>query len=125
MAKTPQFEIPSQMRELAERSVEQARSAYNQYMDAFLNAQGMWLSAMSGGRMPPGFKEIQDKAIGYAKQNGEACFAMASELAACKDVTEMIAIQTRFAQSQLQTYASQGQEMGKLLTQAAQKAGRG
>ena len=29
----PQFEFPEAVRELAERNVEQARSAYNQFMD--------------------------------------------------------------------------------------------
>jgi hypothetical protein len=33
MSDKPQFEIPEAVRELAERNVEQARSAYGQFMD--------------------------------------------------------------------------------------------
>ena len=46
MAQTPPFEIPQQLRELAERNVEQARTAYGQFMDAMVQATGMWMGAM-------------------------------------------------------------------------------
>ena len=46
MAQTPPFEIPQQLRELAERNVEQARAAYGQFMDAMVQATGMWMGAM-------------------------------------------------------------------------------
>ena len=33
MGDTPSFEIPPQLREMAEKNVEQARAAYGQFMD--------------------------------------------------------------------------------------------
>ena len=39
MADLPQFEIPEAMREMAERNVEQARSAYSQFLDMARQAQ--------------------------------------------------------------------------------------
>ena len=78
MAQTPPFEIPQQLRELAEKNVEQARSAYGQFMDAMVQATGMWMGAMPSNEMTSGFKVVQDRAVRFAKQNAEACFALAS-----------------------------------------------
>ena len=106
MPQNQPFEIPQQLRELAERNVEQARTAYGQLMDAMAQATGMWMSAK--------------RAIQFAKQNAEACFAAASELANAKDIQDLLAIQSRSAQKQMQAYALQAQELGRLMVEAAQ-----
>jgi phasin len=120
VAQSNPFEIPQQMRELAEKNVEQARTAYAQFMDAMVQASSMWVTAIPANAMTFGFKAVQDKAIRFAKQNGEACFSMASELASAKDVPDVLAIQSRYAQSQMQAYALQAQELGRLMAEAAQ-----
>jgi hypothetical protein len=120
MVQPPSFEIPQQLRELAERNVEQARSAYGQFMDAMMQATGMWASAMPANAMTSGFKTVQDRAVRFAKQNAEACFALASELASAKDISDVLAIQSRYAQTQMQAYALQAQELGRLMAEATQ-----
>jgi hypothetical protein len=120
MAQNQPFEIPQQLRELAEKNVEQGRAAYAQFMDALGQASSMWLGAMPGNGATSGFKVVQDRSVRFAKQNAEACFALATELANAKDVTDVLAIQSRYAQSQMQTYALQAQELGRLMTEAAQ-----
>ena len=120
MAQPPPFEIPQQLRELAERNVEQARTAYGQFMDAMVQATGMWTSAMPANAMTSGFKAVQDRAVRFAKQNAEACFALASELANAKDISDVLAIQSRYAQTQMQAYALQAQELGRLMAEATQ-----
>jgi len=110
MPQNQPFEIPQQLRELAERNVEQARTAYGQLMDAMAQATGMWMSAMPSN----------ERAIQFAKQNAEACFAAASELANAKDIQDLLAIQSRSAQTQMQAYALQAQELGRLMVEAAQ-----
>ena len=54
----PQFEIPEAVRELAERNVEQARSAYNQFMDMARRVQdsfaGSFQGVMAPGALTPG-----------------------------------------------------------------------
>jgi hypothetical protein len=114
------FEIPQQLRELAERNVEQARTAYGQLMDAMAQATGMWMSAMPSNEMTSGFKVVRERAIQFAKQNAEACFAAASELGNAKDIQDLLAIQSRSAQTQMQAYALQAQELGRLMVEAAQ-----
>ncbi len=122
MAQTPPFEIPQQLRELAERNVEQARTAYGQFMDAMVQATGMWTSAMPANAMTSGFKTVQDRAIKFAKQNAESGFALAAELASAKDITDVLAIQSRYAQTQMQAYALQAQELGRLMAEATQSS---
>jgi phasin len=120
MAQTPPFEIPQQLRDLAERNVEQARAAYGQFMDAMVQASGMWMGALPASEMMSGFKVVQERAVRFAKQNGEACFALASELANARDIQDVFAIQSRYAQTQMQAYALQAQELGRLMGEAAQ-----
>ena len=119
MAQSP-FEIPQQLRVLAEKNVEQARVAYGQFMDAMTQAVGMWSKAMPSNQVTSGFKAAQDQATKFAKQNAETGFALASDLANAKDIQELLALQNRFAQTQMQAYALQTQELGRLMAEAAQ-----
>ncbi|MBO0763244.1 MAG: phasin family protein [Hyphomicrobiaceae bacterium] len=116
----PPFEFPQQLRELTERNVEHARAAYGQFMDAVAQAMGTWASAAPANAMTAGFKVVQDRAVSFAKQNGEACFNLASELANAKDLTDIIGIQSRHAQQQMQAYTLQAQELTRLMMEAAQ-----
>jgi hypothetical protein len=121
MARNDSFEIPAQVRELAERNVEQASAAYGQFMDAMAQAMGMWWSAMPPSELTSGFKAVQDRAIRFAKQNSDAGFALASSLANARDIQDVLSLQTQYAQSQMQTYALQAQELGRLLADALRK----
>jgi hypothetical protein len=89
-------------------------------MDAMVPASGMWMGALPASEMMSGFKVVQERAVRFAKQNGEACFALASELANAKDIQDVFAIQSRYAQTQMQAYALQAQELGRLMGEAAQ-----
>ena len=114
------FEVPEPIRELAEKNVAQARATYGQFMDAMAQAMEMWSRALPANEVTAGFKVAQERAIRFAKQNAEACFALASELANAKNIQDMLAIQSRYAQTQMQAYALQAQELGRLMAEAAQ-----
>jgi hypothetical protein len=45
---------------------------------------------------------------------------LASELANAKDISEVMEHQSRYAQTQFETYARQAQELGRLMTAGAQ-----
>jgi phasin len=119
MAQNP-LEIPEQMRDLAEKNVEQARAAYGQFMDAMTQAMGMWSKGIPSNEITSGFKVVQDRAIRFAKQNAEAGFALAGDLANAKDIQDVLSMQSRYAQSQMQNYALQAQELGRLMVEAVQ-----
>ena len=116
------FEVPEPIRKLAEKNVAQARAAYGQFMDAMAQAVEMWSRAIPSNEVTAGFKVAQERAIRFAKQNAEACFALASELANAKNIQDMLAIQSRYAQTQMQAYALQAQELGRLMAEATQSA---
>jgi hypothetical protein len=79
------------------------------------------MAAMPANEMTSGLKVVQERAIRFAKQNAEACFACASELANAKDIQDALAIQGRYAQTQMQAYALQAQELGGFAEYATQK----
>jgi phasin len=120
MYEKPQFEIPETVRELAERNVEQARSAYTQFMDMARQAQNM--VSKSQGAMTQSALEIQSRAMRYAEQNIDASFAFASDLARARDLREYLEVQQRWAQQQMQNYAQQAQDLGRMMAEAAQKS---
>ena len=102
MANQPSFEIPPELRDLAEKNVEQARAAYGQFMDFLTQAMGAW--AGTAGAETAGFTTVQEKAVAFAKENAERAFALASDLARAKDVQEVLTLQSRYAQTQMQTF---------------------
>jgi hypothetical protein len=75
---------------------------------------------MPANDMTSGFRVAQERAIRFARQNGEAGFALASELANAKNVQDILAIQSRYTQTQMQTYALQAQELARLIAEATQ-----
>ena len=114
------FEIPQQLREIAEKNIEQARTAYGQLMDAMTQAMRAWISAPS--EMTSGFKAVQERAIQFAKENAEAGFALANELTKAKDLQDVLRLQSSFAQKQMESYARQAQELGRLMVEATRSA---
>lgn len=116
----PQMEIPEPVRQMAERNVEQARSAYNQFMEMARQAQT--LMSRSSGAMAESVAEIQARALRFAEQNMEAGFQLAGELARARDFKEYLDIQSRHAQRQMQTYAQQAQELGRMMSELAQRS---
>jgi hypothetical protein len=119
MAQNQPFELPKQLRELAEKNVEQARAAYAQFMDAMTQAMSVWSTAPSNV-MTSGFRDVQELAIRFAKENAEAGFALAKEFANAKDIQGVITLQSRYAQTQLRSYAHQAQELGRLMAEAVE-----
>ena len=117
MAETPSFEIPPELREMAEKNVEQARAAYGQFMDFLTQAMGAWATSPGGAELG-GFRAVQERAITFAKENAERSFALASEMARAKDVQEVLTLQSRYAQTQMQTFGIQAQQLSWLMADA-------
>jgi hypothetical protein len=102
---------------MAEKNVEQARAAYGKFMDFLTQAMSAWSKSTSGADKGD-FAAIQERAVGFAKENAERSFALASELARAKDVQEVIALQSRYAQTQMQTFGIQAQQLSWLMADA-------
>ncbi len=120
MNQTMDFEIPSSVRDLASKSVEQAREAYNRFLDA--SRQAHEVVSKSTDVLATGAREINEKAVKYTETNLQANFELAQRLCNAKDLKEALEIQNQFARRQMETYAQQAQEISRLLAQSAQKA---
>jgi len=110
------FEIPPEMRDFAEKNVEQARVAYGQFMEFMSQAMNAWSS--SGGPEAGNFKVIQDRAIAFAKENAERSFSLAADMAKAKDMQEVVTLQSRYVQTQMQTFGIQAQQLSWLMADA-------
>jgi phasin len=120
MQYTPDLEIPASVREIASKSVDQAKDAYDRFVDAARQAQDM--IAKSTEVFAFGAKELQEKTLAYAEANTRAGFEACSRLVKARDVKEALDIQTQFARNQMETYAQQATELSRVLATAAQKA---
>ena len=124
MADNP-FAIPQQLRDLTEQNMKQAQAAYEQMTNFMTQAMGAWMGSMPSNSMATGFKDVQDRAVQIAKKNAESAFALADKIAKAQNFQDILTLQTRFAQEQMQAYATQTQELHKLIGEAVQKSGRG
>ena len=124
MADNP-FEIPQTMRDLAEQNMKQAHAAYDQLTDFVTKAMGAWMGAMPSNPVASGFKDVQERAVAMAKNNADSAFAVVEKIAKAQNFQEILTLQTRFAQDQMQAYTQQTQELHKLIGDAVQKSARG
>ena len=116
MPEKQDFQIPQELREFAENNIEQARAAYGQLTEAMTQAVRAWSAPSTV--MASGFKVVQERAIQFAKENADAGFTLGSELAKAKDLQDILRLQSNFAQTQMQSYARQAQELGGLMAEA-------
>ncbi|MDP2802860.1 MAG: phasin [Phreatobacter sp.] len=107
------YEIPQEMREFADKSVEQARKAF----DGFVGAAQRTVSAMDGstGAVQSSAQDVGRKAIAFAETNVAASFDYAQRLVQARDMAEVMEIQTRFLQDQMKAMEEQARELGGAL----------
>lgn len=116
----PKMEIPEALRSMAEQNVAQARLGYQQLMDSLHQAQQQL--SRSHGAMTQSAMEVQSRIVKFTEDNVRAGFDFAAELARARDLKEMFEIQARQAKKQMETYAAQAQELGRLMAEVAQKS---
>ena len=114
------YELPAEMRELAERNVEQARKAF----DGFIGAARRAVETAHGSTETVRFntQDISRKAITYAENNVAAAFDLAQKLLHAKDLTEVMQHQSDFLKAQMAALQTQFKEMGADAQAAAAKA---
>ena len=121
MAKAPKdYEIPTEMRELAGKSVDQAKKAF----DGFLGAANKAVAAVDSqtASAQHSSSDLAKKAIGYAEHNVAAAFDLAQKLVHAKDIQDVVKIQTEFVKSQIGALQSQMTDFGSTMQESARKA---
>ncbi len=120
MQYTPEFEVPSSVREIASRSLDQVKDAYGRFVDAARQAQDV--VSKSTEVFASGAKEVNEKVFSFAEANAKAGFDVATRLANARDVKEVFEIQSQFARNQMEAYTQQAQELARIVAVSAQKA---
>jgi phasin len=111
------FDMPRDMRNFAEQSVEQARKAFDGFMTAAQKAASSLEGQASAAQ--EGAQEMRRKAMTFAEKNVSTSFDFAQRLMRARDVEEITRLQTEFLQSQMRAFAQQAQELGQSATRAA------
>ena len=107
----PPFGVPSDMRALAEQSVEQAKGAFNTFISAAHEAvsqfEGQAKAAQAGAR------DVSEKAMSYAEQNVAAAFEFAQKIVRANNVQDLVQLQTEFVQAQMKALSEQAKDLGQ------------
>ncbi len=119
MQRTP-FEIPDQMREAADRSVEQAKKAIGQYLEA--TQQAVAKAEGSAKSVRDGAAEMGRQALAYVEDNMTASFDFAQRLVQARTVEEIAALQKEFLAKQMASLSEQGKSLGQMMGRAATDA---
>jgi phasin len=106
-----QFQVPPEMRALAEKSVEQAKQA----IEGFISEAHRTVSVLEGQAETArkGAKHVGEKAMDFAERNITSSFDFAQKLVRAKDVQEMLELQASYIKAQMQVLADQAKELGQ------------
>jgi phasin len=113
------YEIPPEMRDFAEKSVEQARKA----VDGFMNAAQKTVDTFEGSAntVQASAKDATRKTFTYAEQNLSAAFDLAQRMVRAKDMQEAMQIQAEYVRSQFEAMQAQMKEFGSMAQSAVKQ----
>ena|SRR5689334_6831342 len=121
MTKQPfDFGVPPEMRALAEKSVEQARKAFDGFVDAAEKAAADFQQQSKTARV--GARDVAQKAIAYAEQNVASSFDLAQKLMAARDINEVVKLHADYVRRQMEVLAEQAKELGQTAAKAGPEA---
>jgi len=108
------LEVPTELRDLAEKTIEQAERAFGMFFDA---------ASKSITTIPGPGTEVSKQALSFTEQNMKAAFEHARKLVHATDLQEAMRIQSDFLRSQ---FTSAGEHMreitGKIMSAGKPKS---
>jgi phasin len=122
MSDTTHFEIPKEMRSMAEASFEQARKAFEKFLATAEQTAGS--IEERGATVRAGAKDIGARAFSYAEKNVQASLDYAQALLHARDLTEMMRLHGEYVQTQMRSLAEQAGEMGQIFGRTAMDAAK-
>ena len=122
MSEDGRFEIPKDMRSMAEASFEQARNTFEKFLSSAHQAAGSFEERGTNARSNA--REIGSKAVAYAEKNVQASLDYARSLLKARDLTEVMRLHSEYVQGQMRSLAEQASEMGQIVSRAAMEAAK-
>jgi len=112
----PKLEVPAELRDLAEKTIDQAEKAFGMFFDA---------AAKSMATMPSPGTEISKQALTFTEQNMKAAFEHARKLVHATDLQEALRIQSEFLRSQFTNAGEHMRQISGEVMSAARDATKG
>ncbi len=113
---TEQYTVPAEMRDFADRSVQQARKAFEGFMGAVKKSTGD-IEKVTGPAALQG-AGATTKAVAIAEKNVTAAFDLAQKIVHAKDVQEVMALQAEYMKAQMAAIQEQTRELGEAFTKS-------
>jgi hypothetical protein len=113
----PQFEIPGEMRVVAERSIEQAKLAFDNYMRMTWDASSTFQAKAEANQVD--VQAVRNKTMNFIVQNMTLSFEFCQRLVQVKEAEELLRLVNGFLKSQMQTLNEQMMDLGVTLTKMA------
>ncbi|MGD0849791.1 phasin [Bradyrhizobium sp.] len=98
----PKLEVPAELRDLAEKTIDQAEKAFGMFFDA---------ANKSVASVPSPGTEISKQALSFTEQNMKAAFEHARKLVHATDLQQAMQIQSEFLKSQ---FTNAGEHMRQI-----------
>jgi phasin len=98
----PKLEVPAELRDLVEKTIDQAEKAFGMFFDA---------ANKSVTSMPTPGTEISKQALTFTEQNMRAAFEHARKLVHATDLQQALQIQSEFLRSQ---FTNAGEHMRQI-----------
>jgi phasin len=114
------FEIPKDLRSMAETGFQQAREAFEKFVAGANAAAGN--IEEHGASVRANAKDISAKAISFAEKNVHASLDYAQSLVHAKDLSEVMRLHGEYVQAQMRALAEQASEIGHAVSKAAIEA---
>jgi phasin len=108
----PKLEVPAELRDLAEKTIDQAEQAFGLFFEA---------ATKSMSTVPGAGTEVSKQALSFTEQNMKAAFEHARKLVHATDLQEAMRIQSDFLRSQ---FTSAGDHM-RQITGSLMQTGKG
>ena len=116
------FEIPKEVRSMAEASFDQARKGFEKFLAGAQATAGAIEERNATVRA--GAKDIGSRAVSYAEKNVQASLDYAESLLHAKDLTEVMRLHGDYVQTQMRSLAEQASEMSQVVSRAAMEAAK-
>ncbi|PWT87414.1 MAG: phasin [Proteobacteria bacterium] len=104
----PKLEVPGELRDLAEKTIDQAEKAFGLFFEA---------ASKSMSAVPGAGSEVSKQALAFTEQNMKSAFEHARKLVHATDLQEAMRIQSEFLRSQFTTAGEHMREITGSLMQ--------
>ena len=119
MSNVPNYEVPGEMRDFAEKSVDQARKAFDSFISAARRTAETVQGSADAARVNA--QDVSSRGFEYAEQNVNAAFDLAQKLVRSRDLQEAMQHQAEFVRTQFAAIQSQAKEFSGLAQSAMQQ----